>query len=549
MRDGHVPDDTPPLVLRRLPHNVEAEMALLGAILVDNRAYERVVDFLLPEHFILSDHQKIFAAIVQVIGSAQIADPVTLKTHFENDDDLTAIGGVAYLIKLADCAVTAINAGDYGRLLHDLYQRRELIALGEDVVNHAYATDLVEPSSRQIEIAQRRLLTLSEQSATRPGFVADDADTLDATPIQPREWLLGNLLCRGYVTIVAAAGGAGKTSLAMGWALSLATGRTLTGDHVHHRSRVLLVTAEDCQDEIRRRLRAARIHHGIDTIGDGWLSVLCLTGSGVTLVRSSEHGEVAETGAADRIAATARHLRCAVIIVDPLIKLSGAPENDNVAVDTVMRLLVRIAQECRVAILALHHVRKGNATPGDTDAARGAGALIAAARVAVTLTSMSADEATAMSVAEDERRRLIRLDTGKCNLSPIGTAAAWYRLASVPLDNGTDAYPSGDTVQAIERWTPPDAWDGITGAVANAILDDFDAGMPDGERYSDAGAAGSRAAWRVVQKHAPQKTDAQCREVIRAWRKTGLLIVEEYESPNRREPAKGLVVDHARRPS
>ncbi|MFO1120545.1 MAG: DnaB-like helicase N-terminal domain-containing protein [Rhodospirillales bacterium] len=109
----------------------EAEMALLGAILVDNRSFERVSN-LRPEHFVLSEHARVFDACGRLIERGQIADPVTLKGWFDQDEALTQVGGPGYLIKLADCAVTLINAGDYGRLLHDLYQRRELIALGED---------------------------------------------------------------------------------------------------------------------------------------------------------------------------------------------------------------------------------------------------------------------------------------------------------------------------------------------------------------------------------------------------------------------------------
>ena len=176
MSDGYTAEGRPAAgltpLLRRLPHNVEAEMALLGAILVDNRAFERVSDFLRPEHFILSDHVRIFEACSRLIERGQIADPVTLKGWFDQDEGLSQAGGVGYLIKLADCAVTAINAGDYGRLLHDLYQRRELIALGEDVVNRAYATDLVEDAARQIERAEQGLYDLATRGSYEGGFEA-----------------------------------------------------------------------------------------------------------------------------------------------------------------------------------------------------------------------------------------------------------------------------------------------------------------------------------------------------------------------------------------
>jgi replicative DNA helicase len=161
--------DLAPL-LRRLPHNVEAEMALLGAILVNNRAFERVSDYLRPEHFVLAEHARVFEACLRLIERGQVADPVTLKTTFEPDEALSQVGGVSYLVRLADCAVTPINAGDYGRLVHDLHLRRELIALGEDVVNRAYAHDVNDTAGRQIEIAEQSLFDLATTGTYEGGF-------------------------------------------------------------------------------------------------------------------------------------------------------------------------------------------------------------------------------------------------------------------------------------------------------------------------------------------------------------------------------------------
>ena len=108
-------------LLRRLPHNVDAEMALLGAILLNNRAFERVSDFLRPEHFVLAEHARIFDACSRTIERGQIADPVTLKGPFEQDEALAQVGGMEYLARLAECAATPINAGEYGRLVYDLF--------------------------------------------------------------------------------------------------------------------------------------------------------------------------------------------------------------------------------------------------------------------------------------------------------------------------------------------------------------------------------------------------------------------------------------------
>src|SRR5258707_858975 len=136
------PDTMAPGLERTPPHNDEAEMALLGAILHNNRAFERVADFLRPEHFGSRVHGRIFEAISKLVDRGQIADPITLKQYFEADSDLSEVGGYAYLMRLAGSVASIVNAEDYGRTVHDLHLRRQLISLGEDIVNDAYRDDL-----------------------------------------------------------------------------------------------------------------------------------------------------------------------------------------------------------------------------------------------------------------------------------------------------------------------------------------------------------------------------------------------------------------------
>ena len=138
--------DPDPELLRIPPYNTEAEQALLGAILINNAAYLRVSEFLQPEHFGNAVHGRIFGAVGKLLGRGQIANPVTLKNLFDQDGALTEIGGAQYLARLAAAAVTIINAEDYGRAVHDLYLRRELITVGEDVVNDAFRQDLDDPA-------------------------------------------------------------------------------------------------------------------------------------------------------------------------------------------------------------------------------------------------------------------------------------------------------------------------------------------------------------------------------------------------------------------
>ncbi|MEK9671008.1 MAG: replicative DNA helicase [Rhodospirillaceae bacterium] len=155
---------------RSLPHNLDAEKALLGAILVNNRALEQVAEFLRPEHFAAEQHGKVYAAAERLVEHGQIADPVTLKRFFENENSLSEIGGPAYLADLAASAVTIINAREYGRIVYDLYLKRELINLGEDVVNGAYGGEVDETATDQIERAEQALYDLAVSGNYEGGF-------------------------------------------------------------------------------------------------------------------------------------------------------------------------------------------------------------------------------------------------------------------------------------------------------------------------------------------------------------------------------------------
>lgn len=532
---------------RKLPHSIEAEMAFLGAILINNHAYSRPSEYLRPEHFALAEHRKIYSACVAIIDRGGVADPVTLKAVLEGKDDLAAAGGIAYLNKLVNAGVAVINAWEYGRLIYDLYLRRELIDYGERIMAIAYEDG---DADLQIEAAQIMLarLPLADAAAARTLRPIDAADML-AHPIPPRQWIVGKILCRGYLTLLAASGGTGKTTLAMAIAVSCAIGRTIIGEYVHHRSRVLVLSLEDDRDEIARRLAACVIAHGIDPARlAGWLLIESMASRDGKMLKTSANG-VEETAMVNNLMSTIKRQNIDVLIIDPIVKASDGDENDNRASDQLMSVMTRVAIRCNVAVIALDHTRKGTQTAGDIDIVRGGGAKKDAARIGLTLTPMTEEEAEKFGIPGPERRLHIRLDDGKVNLAAPSSDTRWYRLESVAIDNGTDAYPDGDSVQAIRRWTPPATWDGLTSTALNAVLDDIAAGPCDGEMYTHGNKATDRAAWQVVHRHAPQKTPAQCRQIIAEWIESGLLTVVEYRSPSQRRMRQGLGIDCSKRPS
>ena len=223
---------------RTPPHNLEAEQALLGAILINNDAFDRVSDFLRSEHFVEEIHRRIFEVAGSLIRAGKLATPVTLKT-FLGDHDLGGVTVPQYLARLASEATTIINAYDYGRSVYDLAMRRELISIGEDVVNVAYDAPVDSSPREQIEEAERRLYQIAEAGRYDGGFqrfsealkiavdMAARAYERDgslsgiATGLTDLDRYMGGLQASDLV-ILAGRPGMGKTALATNIAFNIA---------------------------------------------------------------------------------------------------------------------------------------------------------------------------------------------------------------------------------------------------------------------------------------------------------------------------------------
>jgi replicative DNA helicase len=164
-----LPDPGAP-VYRTAPHNIEAEQSVLGAILVNNDAFYRVSDFLKPEHFFEPIHQTVYETAGSIIRAGKVATPVTLKTFLPADTDLGGMTVAQYIARLAAEATTIINAHDYGRTIYELALRRDLIRIGEDMVNVAFDAPVDFAPRAQIEDAERRLYELAEAGRYDGGF-------------------------------------------------------------------------------------------------------------------------------------------------------------------------------------------------------------------------------------------------------------------------------------------------------------------------------------------------------------------------------------------
>ena len=222
-----------------MPHSVEAEQQLLGAILTNNDVYDRIASIIGPQHFYDPVHARIFETAAARIAKNNLASPVTLKAFLEDDEGLKELGGSTYLARLAGAAISSYAVRDYATMIYDMAIRRELIGLGHDIAGKAARADVDSEPKDQIVEAEQRLYTLAEQGQTEQGFqsflkaVTDAVNVANAayqrdgglsgvsTGLIDMDKMLGGLH-KSDLLILAGRPSMGKTSLATNIAFNVA---------------------------------------------------------------------------------------------------------------------------------------------------------------------------------------------------------------------------------------------------------------------------------------------------------------------------------------
>ena len=166
-----------------LPHSIEAEQQLLGALLTDNDVYDRVSGIVRPSDFHDPVHARIFELAAGRIQKNALASPVTLKPFLEDDEGVAALGGPAYLARLAGGAISSYAARDYATMIHELALRRELIRLGHDIAGRAARIEADSPPDEQITEAEQALYRLAEQGEGETGFQSFLSAVTDAVHV------------------------------------------------------------------------------------------------------------------------------------------------------------------------------------------------------------------------------------------------------------------------------------------------------------------------------------------------------------------------------
>lgn len=390
-----------------------------------------------------------------------------------------------------------------------------------------------------------------ENEDRRPDpFPASEITEAELENIPPRELVYGHFLFKKFISAIGAPGGAGKTAYAFAVALAIVTGRNLLGEPVHEAGNVWIYNLEDPRLELLRRVKAALIGHDMkwrDIAGKLFLD------SGrdrpLVIAKATRDGGLIAWPQVPDLIAEIKAKQIKLLIVDPFVRSHRVEENYNDQIDFVAALWASIADAADCAILLVHHFKKGGLS-GDAGAFRGATALIDASRAAVTLATMSSEEANDMSVPAKDRWQYIRADNAKLNLAPPPEQAVWLKLWGVDLHNATDLRKS-DSVQTVKRWnqqkTP--AIGKLSSAEQNAALDIVEAGCEPGVLFtaSRRGGSGRWVGNILLQRH--DLTEKQAVDVVAAWLKSGLLIEANYMHPKWRRLVPGVQVDNTKRPT
>src|SRR5262249_17171340 len=347
--------------------------------------------------------------------------------------------------------------------------------------------------------------------------------------IPPWQWLYGRHLLRSEVSGTAAMGGTGKSTLSIVEALAMASGRTLLNEDASKPLRVVLINLEDTRNTMEKRIAAVMRHYALVPADIGNRLIVIAKGEvKIKVARQLRSGDVArnETVIRALIRLMTEH-RADVLSIDSFIRTHKVNENDNSAIQEVVECFEDIAQEANCAMHLWHHTRKSGGEKATIESARGAVAFIDACRSARVLETMHTKQHEELREIEPDMLPpgfYIRAFNGKRNFAPPADQSNWFKLESIVLANGDD-------VGVATTWKYPETFDGITPELTESILDDIDAGMPDGGRYSNHNRAESRAAWPIVQKHCPKKTRDQCRQIITTWVKRGLVYEDNHPDP------------------
>ncbi len=369
-------------ISRSIPINVGAEQSLLGAILSNNLALEKVEDFLEPKHFSSKINSIIFDTLKRFITNNQIADITTIKVFLENNEDFVANGGMKYLLEIAENSVSIINAKQYGELIYDLYLRRELIDVGTELVNKSYSDFQEENSNSIIEKVELELFNLTNDGEKQRGpkiFTDVLSDTLDyaekafkkSSDVAVLKTALSDLdkkiggLHKSDLIIIAGRPSMGKTA----FATNIASNICMDKLNLKKKNNVLFFSLEMSSEQLATRLLSEMSKIPSEKIRTGSISKMDFE----NLLKSSEKIKNLSLFIDDSPALTLSAIRSRsrrlkrkdgldLIIIDYLQLISSESRNLNdnrvKEISEITRGLKAIAKELNIPVIALSQLSR-----------------------------------------------------------------------------------------------------------------------------------------------------------------------------------------------
>ncbi len=275
-----------------------------------------------------------------------------------------------------------------------------------------------------------------------PPIIAAPYQWLEPSQLPPRPWIYGHQLLRGSVSMIIAPGGSGKTALATGMALSMATGLEFMGSKVWGGpKKVWIWNLEDSIEELSRGIQAAATYWQIteaDLLGNLFLCS-ALSGDQLKLVSNRSGGLKEEHDLAKAIVAEMKVKAIDVLFIDPFVSSHDANENDNKSMDAVVKLLALIAYEANCSIVLLHHTNKGFGQVNE-NSSRGASSVVNAARSVMTINTMTKEVGESFGIDEDEVANYIKLHDHKNNRISACRSSTYMKFESVMMatSDGTE---------------------------------------------------------------------------------------------------------------
>jgi len=370
-----------------LPTNLEAEQAVLAAVLMNNRALESVIEFLLPEHFSHPAHQEIYRLALRQFTTDIPFDIITVKNYLEQQGTLESVGGVEYLSKLASAGATVANVEHYGRIVFDNARRRDLIGLGQNIIENAYTEDMDKTVDFQIESAEQKLFNLASTGQSEQNIVSL-ADALKGALLEAEIAYKADGKLSGLTTgldeidrsisglhhsdliIIAGRPGMGKTTLAMNIAFNAANAIFNKRANEQYKGAVVFFSLEMSNQQLAARVLSSQSKIPASHMREGNLS-------DEDFMKMSEYSNalsrlplvIDDTAdmSVPTIKTRARRIArkfggIALIVIDylQLMKLPGGKTNDNRVqeLSTITRGLKILAKELDVPVITLSQLSR-----------------------------------------------------------------------------------------------------------------------------------------------------------------------------------------------